>query len=102
MLPQKNAFPKPRKSIFNPERNFYQSCELLAFQNSRFCNALYNFLQLHLPCFETTFVLYAVVKAAFQLSVFHTCVYARKSLNLSKFYTSTNYLNKCIINYTEN
>ena len=27
------------------DRNFYQSCEVLKFKNSRFCNALYNFLQ---------------------------------------------------------
>jgi hypothetical protein len=38
--------------------------------------------------------------AAFQLGVFHTCVYGRKSLNLSKFYISTN-LNKHTLNYTD-
>ena len=35
-----------------------------------------------------------VLKAAFHLRVFHTCVYARKSLNLSKFYITIKYLNK--------
>jgi hypothetical protein len=47
-------------SVF-PERNFYQSWEFLAFKNSRFCNVLYNFLQLHLPSFEATFALYAII-----------------------------------------
>ena len=45
------------------------------------------------------------LKAAFHLRVFHTCVqfmYARKSLNLSKFYITIKYLNEYILNYTEN
>ena len=33
-------------------------------------------------------------KAAFQLRVFHTHVYARKNLNLSKFYSSSDNFNK--------
>ena len=40
------------------------------------------------------------VKAAFQLRVFSTCVYARKSSNLSKFYSSTNYLDEYTLNHT--
>jgi hypothetical protein len=56
-LPQKNlGFLSLGKafSVFT-ERNVYQCYEFLAFKNSRFCNSLYNFLQLHPPSFETTF-----------------------------------------------
>ena len=41
-------------------------------------------------------------KAAFQLHVFLAHVYARKTLNLSKFYTSSDYLNKYKLNHAEN
>ena len=44
----------------------------------------------------------AILKAAFHLRVFHTCVYARKSLNLSKFFSTTKYLNEYTLNCTEN
>ena len=33
--------------------------EVVNFLHLRFCNALYNFSQLHPPCFETTFALNA-------------------------------------------
>ena len=36
------------------------------------------------------------------LRVVHTCVYARKSLNLPKFYFTTKYLSKYTLNDTEN
>ena len=42
------------------------------------------------------------LKATFQLRVFHAHVHARKGLDLSKFYTSSNYLNKYKLNYVEN
>ena len=42
------------------------------------------------------------VTAAFQLRVFLTHVHARRTLNLSKFYTSSDYHNKYKLNHVEN
>ena len=42
------------------------------------------------------------LKAAFRLRVFCADVYARKSLNLSNFYTSSSYLVKNKLNHVEN
>ena len=50
-------------------------------------------------CIQLTLQLF--LKAGFQLRVFDTHVYARKSLNLSKFHTSSDCLNKFKVNHLE-
>ena len=47
-------------------------------------------------------IVLCILKAAFQLRVFHAHVYARKSVNLSKINTNSNCLNKYKINHIEN
>jgi hypothetical protein len=48
---QGRCAPPPKIRPWFRVRNFYQSCEVLAF--TRFCNALYTFLQPYPPSFET-------------------------------------------------
>ena len=63
----------------------YLSAILVTLGCPPFWRSMYNF--------PATFIkhLFYNLKAAFQLRVFHTHLYARKSLTVSKFYTSANH-----------